>query len=101
VTVSDPKSVRAYGLASNQRAGVYLQHYANHTDAVRDLTVTMEVPKAAQGYWFSPENGSLLGRFEAPAGKQTFAAPAFTVDLALLITSDPVPEPGRGGGAAK
>jgi len=92
-TVPDPKSVRAYGLASTQRAGVYLHHFASHTDAVHGLTVTLEVPKAARGYWFAPETGALLGRFEAGAGKQTFTAPDFTIDLALLITPDPVQAP--------
>jgi len=37
------------------------------------------------------QSGALAGRFEAGAGKQTFTAPDFTVDLALLITPDAAP----------
>jgi len=97
VTVSDPASVRAYGLASDGRAGVYLHHYRDHQSVVRGLTVTLNVPQAAKGYWYSPENAAILASFAAPAGKQTFLAPEFEIDLALLITADGAPDIDKDG----
>ncbi|MBI3911480.1 MAG: DUF5060 domain-containing protein [Armatimonadetes bacterium] len=97
VAVSDPHLVRAYGLASQTGAGVYLHHFQDHTSAVRGLTVTLEVPRRAKGYWYSPENAAILQTFDAPAGRQTFAVPAFTVDIALLITSKGAPDIDKDG----
>ena len=92
VQVSLPDQVRAYGLASAERAGVYLHHFTNHTKPVEGLAVTLDVPVASQGYWYAPETAAILGTFEAPAGRQTFKAPSFVVDLALLITPDGPPD---------
>jgi hypothetical protein len=92
VTVSESKAVRGWALASKERAGVYLHHFANHTEAVTNLTITLEVPKAAKGYWYAPENAAILRRIEAPAGRQTFPVPSLTVDIALLITPDGPPD---------
>ncbi len=52
VTVSDPHAGRAYALASQERAGVYLHHFADHTSPVKGLKVTLEAPKAAKAYWY-------------------------------------------------
>jgi len=95
--VSDPRSVRAYGLADARRAGAYLHHFKDHEGAVRAATVTLEVPQAAKGYWYAPENGAILKAFDAPAGRQTFEAPAFTIDLALIVTPDAPPDSDRDG----
>jgi len=103
--------VRAYGLRSEKRAAVYLHHVAceqcrqaaatnghrqhrwdHQRGAVKDLRVTIDVPRAAKGYWYNPTNADVLGRFDAPAGKQTFPAPPFEVDLALLITEEGPPD---------
>jgi hypothetical protein len=92
VSVSEPKAVRAYGLASPARAGVYLHHFADHRNAVTNLTITVEVPKSAKSYWYSPENAAILGRIEAANGRQTLPVPPFTVDIALLITPDGAPD---------
>jgi len=92
VTLSDPKAVRAWALTSQERAAVYLHHFANHTNAVTNLTVTFDVPKATKGYWYSPGNAAILRRIDAPGGRQAFAAPPFTVDLALLLTPDGAPD---------
>jgi len=92
VQVSRPDEVRAYGLASGQRAAVYLHHFANHETSVSGVRVTVDVPQAARGYWYSPQDASILGHFDAPAGRQTFEAPPFVVDLALLITPDGPPD---------
>lgn len=92
VIVSKEEQVHAYGLASNKHATVYLHHFKDHTQEVRDVTVNFDVPIAAKGYWYSPENAVLLGTFDAPAGRQTFEAPSFVIDLALLITQDGPPD---------
>ncbi len=97
VAVSDPASVRAYGLASDQRAGVYLHHFRDHDSAVTGLNVTLDVPREARGYWYSPETAAILGSFEAAAGERTVRAPEFTVDIALLITPDGAPDIDRDG----
>jgi len=92
VTVSRPDEVRGWGLASDRRAGVYLEHQGDHARPVRGLTVTVDVPAAGRGYWYSPETAAILAACDAPAGKRTFAAPPFAVDLALLITPDGPPD---------
>jgi hypothetical protein len=97
VKISHPHTVRAYALASKERAGVYLHHFSNHTKAVKGVKVTLDVPKSAKGYWYSPENAEILGSFDAPAGPGTFEAPEFTVDLALLITPDGPPDIDKDG----
>jgi hypothetical protein len=97
VTVSQPQAVRAYALASKVRAGVYLHHFNNHTEPVRGVKVTLNVPKAAKGYWYLPENAVILETVDAAAGANTFEAPEFTVDLALLITPDGPPDIDKDG----
>jgi hypothetical protein len=92
VTLSEPKAVRAWALASPRHAAVYLHHFANHTNALTNLSVTLDVPTAMKGYWYAPENAAILRRLDAPAGTQTFAAPPFTIDLALLLTPDSAPD---------
>jgi len=92
VTVSEPGAVRAWALASKKRAAVYLHHFTDHTNAVTNLTVTFEVPKATKGYWYAPENAAILRRIDTRAGRQTFVAPPSTVDLALLLTPDGAPD---------
>ncbi|MBI4658617.1 MAG: DUF5060 domain-containing protein [Verrucomicrobia bacterium] len=95
VAVSDPSRVRAYALASSSKAGVYVHHFSDHEAPVTNLAVTLDVPKPAAGYWYLPENAAILARFEARAGRQTFAAPPFAIDLALLITPDGPPDSDR------
>ena len=97
VEVSLPAEVRAYGLASARRAAVYLHHFSEHRTPVQGLTVTLEVPLAAKGYWYAPTDASILGVFEVPAGRGTFQAPPFVVDLALLITPEGAPDIDRDG----
>jgi hypothetical protein len=109
---SQASEVRSYGLRSDRRAAVYLHHYRcaecmkaqhvagqrtqhswNHDRGdVKGLQVRIDVPKAAKGYWYSPTDAMILGRFDAPAGEGTFTAPPFKVDLALLITEAGPPD---------
>jgi hypothetical protein len=103
--------VHAYGLRSGKRAAVYLHHAAcarcdrdaaagqprhhrwdHDRGEVERLEITLDVPRRAEGYWYDPRDGSILKRVQAPAGRQTFSAPPFAVDLALLITPDGPPD---------
>jgi len=105
------KDVRAYGLRSDRSAAVYLRHFVcqecarsgtsgppkhhgwNHDPGkVEGLQVTIDVPQSAAGYWYSPLDASILGRVEARQGRQTFTAPAFAADLALLVTDRGPPD---------
>jgi hypothetical protein len=64
---------------------------------VTGLTVTLDVPRGATGYWYSPEDAAILETFDARAGQQTFTVPDFAVDMALLITPDGPPDIARDG----
>jgi hypothetical protein len=52
----------------------------------------VDVPVAAKVYWYRPTDAMIVGRFDAPAGQGTFAAPAFKEDLALIITAAGAPD---------
>lgn len=97
VTVSQPDTVHAYGLASQERAGVYLHHFTDHRTPVKDLKIALDIPRTAKGYWYSPESAEILKTVDAPAGTHTFDVPEFTVDLALLITPDGPPDIDKDG----
>ena len=97
VTVSESSAVRGWAVANDRRAGVYLEHYKDHTSAVEGLMITLEVLHAGRGYWYSPETAAILGTFDAPKGRGTFAAPAFVIDLALLVTPDGPPDIDKDG----
>jgi hypothetical protein len=97
VRVSLPESVRAYGLASKKRAGVYLHHFKNHDDPVEGLAVSLDVPADAKAYWYSPESAEILQTVDVSAGSQAFKVPPFVVDIALLVTADGPPDIDRDG----
>ena len=92
VATSDQSAVRGYGLASAKHAGVYLHHFRDHQTPVQGLKVSVKLLGAGTAYWYSPETAELLGKAEAKAGTNTFEAPPFTVDLALLVTADGPPD---------
>lgn len=97
VTVSRPQAVRAYGLASKKRAGVYLHHFSDHANPVDDLSITLDIPEDANAYWYSPENAEILKTVDVSAGANTLEVPQFTVDIALLVTPDGPPDIDRDG----
>ncbi len=97
VKVSHPEAVRAYGLASKERAGVYLHHFNDHINPVKDITITLDVPKSATGYWYSPKNAVILKTINVSSGRNTFDVPEFTVDIAFLITPDGPPDIDKDG----
>jgi hypothetical protein len=97
VTVSQPQAVRAYGLASEKRAGVYLHHFSDHATPVEGLDITLDVPQDANAYWYSPENAEILKVVDVSAGANTLEVPQFTVDLALLVTPNGPPDIDRDG----
>lgn len=85
IKVSNPKAVRAYGLASTIHAAAYLHHCASHTTSVKNLQVTLDVPKAGKAVWYSPEDGKIVGQTEMHAGRQMLEVPSFQIDIALFI----------------
>jgi len=113
VPLSGPpaREVRAYGLRSDRCAAVYLHHFScaqcagkpdqhrwdHQRGEVNDLRVSVDVPQAAKGYWYRPQDAAILETFDAPQGTQTFTAPAFDVDLALLITPSAPPDSDHDG----
>ncbi|MHC4682650.1 MAG: hypothetical protein ACYTEK_28725, partial [Planctomycetota bacterium] len=92
VDVSEPSKVRAYALASTERAGVYLHHFANHNEPIHGVRIGLDVPKTATGYWYCPEDAAILEIIELAEGTDTIDVPDFTVDIALLITPDEPPD---------
>jgi len=92
VDVSEPAKVRAYALASQERAGVYLHHFENHNEAMQDIQIGLDVPKAAKGYWYSPEDAAILAIIDLAKGTNTLKVPDFTVDIAFLVTTDGPPD---------
>ena len=97
VDVSEPTRIRAYALASQERAGVYLHHFENHRETVRGVRIGLDVPVTAKGYWYSPESAAILGTVELTKGTNAIDVPAFVVDIALLITPDGPPDIDRDG----
>ena len=67
------------------------------SEPVRGLRLTLDVPAPAKGYWYCPETAAILEIVDAPAGKQTFTVPEFTVDLAFLVTPDCAPDIDKDG----
>ena len=100
------KHVRAYGLRGDKQAAIYLHHagcaqcasrggphrWDHDRGAVRGLKVTVDVPRAATGYWYDPRTAGIIKRFDAPKGAGTLAVPPFKVDIALLITPAGAPD---------
>ncbi|MFW6161837.1 MAG: DUF5060 domain-containing protein, partial [Planctomycetota bacterium] len=102
------RGVRAYGLASDRRAAVYLHHFRCETCArgsrsvrhrwdhdrgeARGLQVTLDVPAAAKGYWYDPRTAAILATADVAKGKQTLTASPFAIDLALLVTKANPPD---------
>ena len=99
VEVSHPQAVRAYALASEKKAGVYLHHFQDHKEPIGGVSITLDVPTTAKGYWYSTENATILGIADVLTGTNTIQVPEFTVDVALLITPDGPPDIDRDGRA--
>ena len=97
LTLTPHDGVRGFAMASKNRAGVYLHHFRDHETPVRNLSITLDVPRAAKGYWYSTETAAILKTIDCPAGTQTFAVPEFIIDLALLITPDGPPDIDKDG----
>ena len=56
-------------------------------------------PWTPTAYWYQPETAAIVRTEPVTAGRQTLAAPDFTVDLALLVTPDGPPDIDRDGTA--
>jgi hypothetical protein len=97
VSVSEPNRVRAYGLASKKRAGVYLHHFSDHSEPLKNVRLTLDVSGGGKGYWYLPENAAVLGVSEVSAGINTFEVRQFVEDIAFLITPDGPPDIDKDG----
>jgi len=97
VDISEPEAVRAYALASKQRAGVYLHHFQNHTDPVENLQVALTVAEKTKGYWYAPADASVIKTIDLTQGLNQLKVPPFTVDIALLVTPEGPPDIDRDG----
>lgn len=102
------KEVRAYALRSDRRLGVYLHHascaecrqsagprhhnWDHDRGEVKGLTISLDVPHAGRGYWYSPSDAKVLGTFDVQPGRRTAPVPPFSVDVALLITEEGPPD---------
>ena len=79
--------VRAVG------AGQHAHHHWDHDRGeVKHLQVTLDAPQAAKGYWYRPTDAMILARIDVRQGEQTLEVPAFTVDVALLVTEAGPPD---------
>ncbi len=92
VKVSQPNAVRGYALASERRAGVYLHHFQNHTTRTEGLRIDVDLPGGTKGYWYNPQDASILKIVDISAGMNQLEVPPFTVDLALLVTPEGAPD---------
>jgi hypothetical protein len=97
VKVSQPDTVRAYGLASKKCAGVYLHHFNDHTKSLKGLKITLDIPAAAKGYWYCPENAAIIKVIDVSAGANSLEVPEFTVDIAFLATQAGPPDIDKDG----
>lgn len=87
------KNVRAYGLASEERAAVYLHYHATHERTMSGLWIQMDLPeRASKGYWYSPETAAIIRRIDIKKGQTELAVPDFTIDIALLVANDGPPD---------
>ncbi len=92
VSVSPSDAVRGYALASEHKAGVYLHHFKDHTKPVEGVRIAVDLPGGTKGYWYNPEDASIIKMIDIAAGMNQLDAPSFTVDIALLVTADGAPD---------
>jgi hypothetical protein len=81
--------VRGYAMASGSTTAAYLHHSATHATAIGGLTVSMNPAPQTAGsvaQWIDPASGKVLS-VAAIDPSVRLTAPAFAVDIALLITS--------------
>jgi hypothetical protein len=97
VDVSDREAVRAYALASKQRAAVYLHHFKNHTDPIENLQIALKVADRTKGYWYAPADASVIKAIDLARGLNQLNVPPFRVDIALLVTPEGPPDIDRDG----
>jgi Domain of unknown function (DUF5060) len=83
---------RAYGLVSEQAAGIYLQHAANHTTPVENAELSFDFSPVGHqqliGEWIDPATGAVISRVKVPPSLVKLQVPPFKVDLALLVSPE-------------
>jgi hypothetical protein len=86
IEISDPARVRGYSLSAPTVYVAYLHAYTDHTNPTSGISVTVDSPMAGTAMWIDPSTGAVLGTVGVSAGRQTLQVPAFTTDVALMIT---------------
>ncbi len=97
VSVSPSDAIRGYALASEHNAGVYLHRFKDHTKPAEGVRIEVDLPGGTRGYWYNPEDASIIKTIDIAAGMNQLDVPPFTVDLALLVTADGAPDIDRDG----
>jgi hypothetical protein len=59
---------------------------------MEDLRIEVNLPGRTKGYWYNPEDASIIETVDIAGGMNQLEVPAFTVDIALLVTPDGGPD---------
>jgi hypothetical protein len=86
VIAYDSHALRVHGLSWGKGIGLYLHHYADHSQALSGAVVTVQC-SAGTGYWIDPASGRLAGTVVLSSGRNDLVVPDFAIDLALVSTS--------------
>src|SRR5439155_1137141 len=74
-----PQAARGFALANETRAAAYIHHFADHATPLTNLTIAIDIPKAARAYWYNTETAEILKEQNASAGRVILEAPPFTI----------------------
>ncbi|GAX60431.1 hypothetical protein SCALIN_C11_0042 [Candidatus Scalindua japonica] len=88
VELFDDELMRAYGLTSEEKVGMYFHHYDNHKNILSEKIATYNFPFSGKGYWISPATGMKLGEVVFASGINSLTIPDFVVDIAFLGVAD-------------
>lgn len=86
VSATPSGAVRGYALGGPLDYGLYLVAADDHTTPLTGVRVTVVPQRAGLATWIDPDSGRVLAQTKVPAGSQSLAVPAFTVDVALKIS---------------
>ena len=90
IKVSSPEEVRAYGLASDHVAAMYLHHYSNNSSEMDGLKVEINLLNNINlnsewiGEWIDPETGKTIELVTLKSGLNWLEAPTFRDDIAFI-----------------
>jgi hypothetical protein len=85
-TVSGPAATRGYALRGPSEYAAYIVATENHDSEKTGLKATVDPQRRGTARWIDPDTGKVLRSVSVTAGRQSLAVPAFTTDIALLIS---------------